>query len=132
VEACCLIESILHQFKADTAAAQGKSKPGDHMTLGVYAALYGALLRLPEHTAILLTDIPEYRKPFALWRDLLHGAPFEADKHVPGWRDLYNRSKHRMAFSEFTLTMAIDALAGALVRTSIRTRTCEARMAATG
>jgi hypothetical protein len=36
---------------------------------------------------------------------------------VPRWWNLYNRSKHRgiTVFPEFTLTMALDVLAGALV-----------------
>jgi hypothetical protein len=82
-----------------------------------YAKLYGTLLRLPERTTILLTDTPEYRTPFSLWRDLVGGAPFDRQKHVPEWWHLYNESKHHRinVFLEFTLTKAIDALAGALV-----------------
>ena len=33
VEACCLIESIFHQFKDDAATAQGKPKPRDRLML---------------------------------------------------------------------------------------------------
>lgn len=117
VEACCLIESIWYQFKDDAATIQGKGDPGDRPTLGSYAALYVSLLRLPERRAILLTDTREYRTPFALWTDLVDGAPFDGKQHVPAWWDLYNKSKHRRmkVFPEFTLTRAIDALAGALV-----------------
>jgi hypothetical protein len=118
VEACCLIESIFYQFKNDAATTvPGKEKPGDYLTLGSYAELYGSLLRLPERTAILMTDTPEYRTPFALWADLVVGARFDKNRHVPAWWDLYNSSKHRRikVFPEFTLTRAIDALAGALV-----------------
>ena len=116
VEACCLIESIFHQFK-DDATVQPTGKPDGRLTLGPYAKLYGPLLRLPERTAILLTDTPEYRTPFGLWRDVVGGAPFDGKKHVPEWWRLYNESKHhRMkVFPQFTLTKAIDALAGALV-----------------
>jgi hypothetical protein len=117
VEACCLIESIFHQFKDDAATVQDKGKPKNRLTLGPYAALYSSLLRLPERTVILLTDIPEYRTPFGLWKDLLGGAPFDEKTHVPEWWRLYNDSKHDRikVFQEFTLTRAIEALAGALV-----------------
>jgi hypothetical protein len=123
VEACCLIESIFYQFRDDAAIKQGKplpkAKPGKRifLTLKDYADLYSSLLRLPERTAILLTDTWEFRTPFILWRDLLGGAPFDGKKHVPEWWDLYNSSKHDRitVFPEFTLTRAIDALAGALV-----------------
>ena len=112
VEACCLIESIFHQFKDDAATVQGKGNPGDKLNLPDYAELYGPLLRLHERTAILLTDTPKGRTPYSLWADLPHGEP-----QSPEWWKLYNRSKHRRigAFVEFTSSMAIDALAGALV-----------------
>jgi hypothetical protein len=115
VEACCLIESILYQFKDDAATAQPDlERPArkDHR-LEDYAKLYGSLLRLPERTVIFFPDTPEPRKPFSSWADLPHGEPFKS----PEWWKLYNRSKHRRigAFSEFTLTMAINALAGALI-----------------
>jgi hypothetical protein len=108
---------IFHQFKDDAATEQRKRKPHDRFTLGHYAELYGSLLRLPERTTILLTDTPEFRTPFGLWKDLLDGAPFDGRTHVPEWWRLYNDSKHNRikVFQEFTLTRAIEALAGALV-----------------
>jgi hypothetical protein len=117
VEACCLIESVFHHFRDDAATAQGKPKMGNYLRPRDYAVLYNGLLRLPDRTAILLTDVPEYRSPFARWTDLLNGAPFDVKKHVPKWWDLYNCSKHRRiaVFWEFTLAMAIYALEGALV-----------------
>jgi hypothetical protein len=117
VEACCLIESIFHQFKNEAATVQGKPQPRARLTLGAYAELDSSRLCLPERTVILLTDTPTYRTPFALWTDPMGGACFDKHKHVPEWWDLYNRSKHRRitAFPEFTLTRAIDALARALV-----------------
>lgn len=113
VEACCLIESIFYQFRDDAAIEQGKTirkaKPGKRLflTLKDYAELYGSLLRLPERTVILLTDTPNFRTPFSLW----------TNAHVPAWWDLYNSSKHGRfeVFTKFTLTRAIDALAGALI-----------------
>jgi hypothetical protein len=117
VEACCLIESVFRLFRDGAATKLGKPKPGDRLTLGGYAELYGSLLRLPERTAIVLTDTPAYRTPFGLWRALLGGASFDAKKHVPEWWHLYKESKrHRVTlFPEFTLTKAIDALSGALI-----------------
>lgn len=123
VEACCLIESIFYQFRDDAAIKQGKplpkAKPGKRifLTLKDYAELYNSLLRLPERTAIFLTDTREFRTPFILWKDLLGGAPFDGKKHVPDWWDLYNSSKHDRitVLPKFTLTRAIDALAGALI-----------------
>ena len=118
VDACCLIESIFHQFKDDAATEQPeKQKPSDRPNFRDYAELYSSLLGLPKRTAILLTDTPAYRTPFDLWRDLLGGAPYDRKKHEPKWWDLYNKSKHRRmkVFPEFTLTRTIDALAGALV-----------------
>jgi hypothetical protein len=117
VEACCLVESILYHFRDDAAKVQRKPIRHGQLNLGNYAELYGKLLHLPDRTAILLTDAPEYRTPFALWTDLLSGYPFDPKKHVPVWWDLYNRSKHRRigVFTAFTPTMAIDALAGALI-----------------
>jgi hypothetical protein len=117
VEACCLIESIWYQFKDDAAKVQGPNTPGARPTLGPYAALYAPLLRLPERTAILRTDTSGFRTPFALWSDLVGGAPFDGKRHVPEWWALYNDSKHHRieVFPKFTLTRAIDALAGALV-----------------
>jgi hypothetical protein len=87
VEVCCLVESIFdhfkYHFKGDAATEQGKSKPGAYLTLGNYADLFGGLLRLPERRVILLTDVLEYRCPFAVWTDLLNGAPFAAARRVP-------------------------------------------------
>lgn len=116
VEACCLMESVFYGISPDFAVVRGKPKPREKLTLGDYAELHCKDLRLPDRTAILLTDAPEYRTPFTLWTDLLRGACFEK-KHVPTWWALYNRSKHRRigVFTEFTLSMAIDALAGALM-----------------
>jgi hypothetical protein len=91
----------------------GEGELPNRPNLEKFAKRYSPLLRLPERTAILLTDTPELRKPFRPWADLPHGEAFQS----PEWWKLYNRSKHRRieAFSGFTLTMAIDALAGALV-----------------
>src|SRR5262247_420948 len=74
VEACYLIESILHHFREDAATAQGNPKPRNYLQLKDYVALYNRLLRLPDRTAILLTDVPDDRRPFAPWVELLNGA----------------------------------------------------------
>jgi hypothetical protein len=117
VEACCLVESIFHRFRDDAATVQDKPKPRDRLTLGDYAKLYSALLRLPDRTAILLTDKPACHRPFTCWTDLRSDTSFKKEKHEPTWWALYNRSKHSRigVFNEFTLATALDALAAALV-----------------
>lgn len=82
VDTCCLIKSIFYQFKDDAATEQpNKRNPGARPNLGDYAELYSSLLSLSKRTAILLTDTPEYCKPFGLWSDLLDGQQFpESDE----------------------------------------------------
>jgi hypothetical protein len=123
VEACNLLESVLYHITPPSVPIKGKPKDRKHLLLTDYGELYAAQLRLAERKAAVFQAPFRWLTPYSSWA----GLPAGTSLQNPEWWAVHNRSKHRRLdhYSEFTISRAFEALAGAMI-TIVTMPTCSA------